>query len=40
MSKIIVEEHCEGKLSVTNDSEGAVFEIELPSLKDEIVLDF
>ena len=29
MSKIIVEEHCKGKLSVSNDKEGAVFTIEL-----------
>ena len=30
MSKIIVEEHCQGKLSVANDDEGAVFTVELP----------
>jgi len=36
MSKTIIEEHCEGKLSVYNDAEGAVFEIELPAVKDEI----
>ncbi|NPA59239.1 MAG: PAS domain S-box protein [Epsilonproteobacteria bacterium] len=29
MSKTIVEEHCNGKLSVTNDEDGAVFKIEL-----------
>ncbi len=29
MSKTIIEEHCKGRLSVRNDSEGAVFTIEL-----------
>lgn len=29
MSKTIIQEHCHGKLSVKNDSEGAVFTIEL-----------
>jgi signal transduction histidine kinase len=29
MSKIIIEEHCEGELSVENDTEGAVFRITL-----------
>jgi len=29
MSKTIIEEHCDGKLSVSNDKEGAVFKIEL-----------
>ena len=29
MSKIIIEEHCGGKLSVTNAKEGAVFKVEL-----------
>jgi len=30
MSKIIIEEHCHGKLSVKNNTEGAVFTIALP----------
>lgn len=29
MSKVIVEQHCDGKLSVTNDNDGAVFTITL-----------
>ena len=29
MSKTIIEEHCEGKLSVSNGDNGAVFEIAL-----------
>ncbi len=29
MSKIIIEEHCHGKLSVSNDRHGAVFKVEL-----------
>ena len=32
MSKTIIEEHCHGKLSVTNDKDGAKFIIELPVL--------
>ena len=28
MSKIIIEKHCNGKLSVSNDADGAVFKIE------------
>ena len=36
MSKTIIEEHCQGKLSVKNEKDGAVFTIELPSReKDE-----
>ena len=31
MSKTIIEEHCEGKLSVHNSEEGAVFTVELPN---------
>jgi len=30
MSKIIIEEHCKGKLSVKNGDEGAIFIVELP----------
>jgi len=30
MSKIIIEEHCNGKLSVENNTQGAVFTIALP----------
>ena len=30
MSKMIIEEHCNGKLSVKNSKEGAVFKIALP----------
>ena len=29
MSKIIIEEHCGGRLSISNNNEGAVFKIEL-----------
>jgi len=31
MSKIIVEEHCGGKLNVTNNEDGASFQIAIPS---------
>lgn len=30
MSKMIIEEHCKGKLSVRNEEEGALFTIEVP----------
>ena len=34
MSKIIVEEHCGGVLSVCNTAEGVIFKITLPHLDD------
>ena len=34
MSKIIVEEHCAGKMSVQNDEDGAIFTLRLHSLKE------
>jgi PAS domain S-box-containing protein len=36
MSKIIIEEHCGGKLSVKNNKNGASFTIDLPSIQGEI----
>jgi signal transduction histidine kinase len=36
MSKIIIEEHCGGKLSVKNNKNGAAFTIDLPSIQGEI----
>ena len=37
MSKMIIEDHCQGKLSVSNNEKGAVFTIELPlSLEEQI----
>ncbi|QOP42159.1 CHASE domain-containing protein [Sulfurimonas marina] len=36
MSKTIVEEHCNGTLSVTNTERGANFTIEIPTATDEI----
>ncbi len=35
MSKIIVEEHCNGKLEVHNEKEGACFTLSLPISKEE-----
>ncbi len=29
MSKVIIEEHCNGKLSISNDKDGAIFKIKL-----------
>lgn len=29
MSKTIIQEHCDGKLSVSNDNDGAVFRVTL-----------
>ncbi len=31
MSKIIIEKHCRGKISMTNDKDGAVFKIVINS---------
>jgi C4-dicarboxylate-specific signal transduction histidine kinase len=30
MSKIIIEDHCHGKIEVSNREEGAVFKLRLP----------
>ena len=30
MSKIIIEEHCNGKLEAYNEKEGAAFKISIP----------
>ncbi|SFV58843.1 histidine kinase [hydrothermal vent metagenome] len=38
MSKIMVEEHCMGKLDVSNASEGACFKVMVPSLKVDALL--
>ena len=35
MSKMIIVQHCDGELSVSNDKNGAVFKIELGDKKDE-----
>jgi PAS domain S-box-containing protein len=39
MSKIIVEEHMQGKLRGSNDGQGAVFIIELPNQRREVRFD-
>ncbi len=36
MSKTIIHEHCKGKLSVSNDENGAVFRIELQEIKRKV----
>ena len=33
MSKTIIEEHCKGELSVSNDVEGAVFRVVFGEMK-------
>jgi signal transduction histidine kinase len=33
MSKTIIEEHCGGTLTVTNNNQGAVFSIKLKGIK-------
>jgi C4-dicarboxylate-specific signal transduction histidine kinase len=35
MSKIIIEEHCNGKLTVSNNQNGVVFKITAPIAKGE-----
>jgi len=44
MSKIIVEDHCQGELSVENGKHGAKFTITLPlsesTYKEEVDSDF
>jgi len=38
MSKTIIEEHCQGELSVTNDKNGAVFKIVINSINSDRVV--
>ncbi len=33
MSKVIIEEHCGGELSVSNGKDGAVFRIKIGDIK-------
>ncbi|RLA76352.1 MAG: hypothetical protein DRG78_19180 [Epsilonproteobacteria bacterium] len=35
MSKTIIEDHCEGMISVFNDNSGAIFQIKIPNIEEE-----